>query len=298
MQEQNNGFCQWLFFLSYWLYIDMNISIYTLILCAWIFWSASTACSDIIFNTNQTQTARSILNDHFSNPVFQGWPLQQQQKKKVPASYSLRLPIYFSSTQLSSNSFIKTSLGSRHLICCSCPSYAYKWFRLSLVQQEPPESRGQGEMVKEMESITADAVPDALATQLAQQPWRRCERQPKQYITWVLVHLTARWTTLCEVLLYLRTAVGNLLLDCWAVPLPPASDTLCSWRWCLRRSPAAAWPRPCSLFLLLRARANPRICLSARLHLQAGRQQIQSQTLWCTHQEYLCDSFKSPGWLM
>lgn len=134
-------------------------------------------------------------------------------------------------------------------------------------------------MVKEMKSITADAVPDALTTQLAQQPWRRCERRPKQCISWVLVHLTPRWTALCKVLLYLRTAVGNLPLDCWAVPPPLASDTLCFWHWCLRRSPAAASPRPCSLFLLLRVRANPRICLSARLHLRAGRQQVQSQTL-------------------
>lgn len=42
---------------------------------------------------------------------------------------------------------------------------------LSLVLQEVPEPIGQGKVGKKMESVTANAVPDAMTTQLAQQSW-------------------------------------------------------------------------------------------------------------------------------
>lgn len=48
---------------------------------------------------------------------------------------------------------------------------------LSLVAQVAPEPVGQGEVGEEVESVTADAVPDALTTQLAQQSWRGYEKE-------------------------------------------------------------------------------------------------------------------------
>lgn len=42
-------------------------------------------------------------------------------------------------------------------------------FCLSLVLQVAPQPVGQGKVGKKVESVPADAVPDALTTQLAQQ---------------------------------------------------------------------------------------------------------------------------------
>lgn len=54
---------------------------------------------------------------------------------------------------------------------------------LSLVLQVASESAGQGEVGKKVESVTADTVPDALTTQLAQQSWCSCGKETtKNYL--------------------------------------------------------------------------------------------------------------------
>ena len=77
-----------------------------------------------------------------------------------------------------------------------CPIYnrqTGRLFCLSLVLQVVSEPVGQGKVRKEVQSVTADAAPDALTTQRAQQSWCGYEKETintlcKMVIELILYH--------------------------------------------------------------------------------------------------------------